>query len=286
MFLLHEKHIPRKRFGQHFLTNEHIADRIVECADIGSEAIVLEIGPGKGILTERILKQASDVFAIEIDHDLVKMLQVRFGHMKGFHLIEADILSLDLEGFLKDFHQRIKVVANIPYNISSPIIELFIRNRGLISRAVIMVQKEVARRLLARPGTKDYGLATLNLALCAEGSRIMDVKPGSFYPTPEVMSSVISLVFSTQYRYPLENEEFFRLITGVVFRQRRKMLRNTLIPFLTAKGISEWKIKDLLISSGIDIRLRPESLDVGDFVRMSNILVKTLSHKNGLEYLP
>ena len=270
MAVVHGKHIPRKRFGQHFLVNEHIADRIVESAAIGPDDTVLEIGPGKGILTARILGLARNLFAVEIDRDLAATLRKRFEGARGFHLVEADILTLDLDALLENVSTPIKVVSNIPYNISSPIIEYLIRNRGLVSGAVLMVQKEVARRLLSDAGSKDYGLTTLNLSLCANGKKVMDVRPGSFYPPPGVMSSVISLVFSEKYHYPLEDEAVFRTITGVAFRQRRKMIRNTLIPFFISKGMSQPDAANILLSAGIDLQVRPETITVGDFVKISN----------------
>ena len=277
MAVINKRHSPRKRFGQHFLINRHTADRIVESAAIESDDTVLEIGPGKGILTEKILRRAHTVFAVEIDRDLTAMLRERFGSEKSFYLIEADILSLDLGELLEGVAARIKVVSNIPYYISAPIIEFLIQNRAYISEAVLMVQKEVAQRLLAAPGSKDYGLTTLNLALCAEGRKVMEVKPEAFNPPPEVMSSVISLVFNEQYRYPLDNESNFRIITGVAFRQRRKMMRNTLIPFFVSKGIPKPQAIKLLFSAGIDPQARPESLDVANFVKVSNAFVKMLS---------
>ena len=133
-----------------------------------------------------------------------------------------------------------------------------------------MVQKEVAERFLADPGSKKYGLTTLNLALCARGRKIMEVKPGAFKPEPKVMSTVISLVLTEQYHYPLVSETVFRTLTGIAFRQRRKMLRNTLIPFFVSNGITKQQALDILLSAGIDPKSRPESVDVSDFVKICN----------------
>jgi len=177
-----------------------------------------------------------------------------------------------LNELFKDVSGRIKVVSNIPYNISTPIIELLCRNRKLVSDAVLMVQKEVARRLLSEPGSKEYGLTTLNLALCAKGRRVMDVKPEAFNPRPEVMSGVISLVFSEKLLYSLESEDIFRTITGVAFRQRRKMVRNTLVPYMILQGISKSDALGLLTSGGINPMSRPETLGVEDFVNVSNAI--------------
>ena len=269
-------HRPSKSLGQHFLVNGRIADRIVECAGLKEDDTVLEIGPGRGILTGRLLERAGNVTAVEIDRNLIGFLKERFGEYKGFTLFEADVLKIDLKEIFKGVSGRIKVVSNIPYNISTPIIEILCRNRKLVSEAVLMVQKEVARRLFSQPGTKEYGLTTLNLALCAEGRRIMDVKPGAFDPPPEVISSVISLVFSGDLRYPLENEDIFRRLTGFSFRQRRKMIRNTAIPYMISQGISKADSLDLLSSAGIDPVSRPETLDVEAFVNLSNRINRTL----------
>ncbi len=269
---MNDRYRPDKKFGQHFLIDGHIADRIVDSAGIKSDDTVLEIGPGKGVLTERLLERTCNVTAVEIDRNLSMLLKEKFDERNGFKLVEADILHVDLNELFKDVSGRIKVVSNIPYNISTPIIELLCRNRKLVSDAVLMVQKEVARRLLSGPGSKDYGLTTLNLALCAKGRRVMDVKPEAFNPRPEVMSSVISLVFSEKLLYSLESEDIFRTITGVAFRQRRKMVRNTLVPYMILQGISKSDALGLLTSGGINPMSRPETLGVEDFVNVSNAI--------------
>ena len=274
---MNNDHRSRKSLGQHFLIDGRIADRIVDSAGIEPEDTVLEIGPGKGILTERLLERTCNLTVVEIDRDLLGILNERFGKRKGFRIVEADILKIDLRELFKDVSGRIKVVSNIPYNISTPIIELLCRNRALVSEAVLMVQKEVARRLLSKPGSKDYGLTTLNLALCAKGRMVMKVKPGVFDPPPEVMSSVISLVFSVNLLYSLESEESFRTITGVAFRQRRKMIRNTLIPHMVSQGISKSGALNLLSKEGINPMSRPETLDVKDFVNLSNAITMSLA---------
>ncbi|MCE5250822.1 16S rRNA (adenine(1518)-N(6)/adenine(1519)-N(6))-dimethyltransferase RsmA [bacterium] len=270
-------HRAQKRFGQHFLTDRRTADRIVGIAEIGPDDIVLEIGPGKGILTGFLLDRAGHVTAVEIDRDLVGMLRDIFADQGNFRLIEADILGLDLNGLFGDAGRRITVVSNLPYNISTPVIELLIRNRKLVANAVLMVQREVARRLCAVPGTKDYGLTTLNLALCARCRKMLDIKPGAFDPPPEVVSSVISITFNEGSLYPLRNEKLFREITGAAFRMRRKMIRNSMVPFMLSRGISGVRAADMLADAGIDPMSRPETLDVSKFVAVSNSVDAALS---------
>ncbi|MCD6308962.1 MAG: ribosomal RNA small subunit methyltransferase A [Candidatus Latescibacteria bacterium] len=263
-------HRPRKRFGQHFLTDGRIADRIVGSAGIGPDDVVLEIGPGKGILTGRLIERAREVVAVEIDRDLAGALEVRFGGKGSFRLIAGDILTVDIGGIAGKYERRIVVVSNIPYNISAPIVELLAANHRYLSRAVIMLQREVAQRLLAEPGSRDYGLTTLNLALYAVGRNVMDVMPGSFHPAPGVVSRVIALELAETCRYPLDDEAVFRRLTGAAFRQRRKMVRNTLLPFMAASGVSAGRASLLLESAGIDPTVRPERITVDSFVRLSN----------------
>jgi 16S rRNA (adenine1518-N6/adenine1519-N6)-dimethyltransferase len=273
----------KKRFGQHFLANSRTAFRIVEAADIQPGDIVLEIGPGKGVLTSLLLDRAMKVTAVEIDRDLIGKLSEQFGSRSGFHLIEGDILALDLQKVFRDSPGRIKVVSNLPYNISTPVIDLLIRNRALVSLAVLMIQKEVALRLLASPGSKDYGLTTINLGLCARVKKIMDVKPGAFNPPPEVMSSVVAVTFSPDYLYPLRDEKIFFEMTGAAFRHRRKMVRNTLIPYLVSEGIPEEEAGRFLERACISPTVRPENLSVSDFVKLSNALSEAFSKHNHAE---
>lgn len=274
-----DRHRPRKRFGQHFLVNGRVADKIVASANLGDTGTVLEIGPGRGVLTERLIGASREVYAVEIDRDLTAPLTERFGGEPGFHLVGGDILKLDLGAMFAGERSRITVVSNLPYNISSPVVELLAHYRKVIGKAVLMVQKEVAARLLAHPGSKDYGLLTLNFSLFAEGKKVMDVRPGSFNPPPSVMSTVLSVEFVEGCRYPLRDTGMFRAMTGAVFRQRRKMIRNTLAPFAASFGIGADVMHDMLEAAGIRPDSRPESIAVERFVELSNRFsaVSTLS---------
>ena len=260
----------RQRFGQHFLVDGRTADRIVEFAGIGAGDTILEIGPGRGILTGRLLEKAGSVTAVEIDRDLVAELYNRFSGDSRLRLVEANILDIDLKTLFEDAPGKIKVVSNIPYYISAPIIDLLIRNRTLFSAAVLMVQKEVADRLTSAPGSKEYGLTTLNLALYASCRKVMTVMPGSFRPPPEVTSSVIVITFDECPRYRLADERVFRDLTGTAFRKRRKMVRNSVIPYMLSLGIGEVDAMAVLAGAGVDQTARPETIDVSAFVAMSN----------------
>ncbi|MFC1539545.1 16S rRNA (adenine(1518)-N(6)/adenine(1519)-N(6))-dimethyltransferase RsmA [Candidatus Latescibacterota bacterium] len=274
---MNNKQRTKKKYGQHFLIDDNIADQIVDYAGISPDNTVLEIGPGKGILTERLLERTGNVTAVEIDRNLIKYLKKKFLGSKGLNLVEADILKTDLNQLFEDVRGKIKVVSNLPYYISTPIVELLCKNTKLISDAVLMIQKEVASRLIAVPGSKEFGLTTLNLGLYAKGRAVMDIKPDAFNPPPAVMSSVILLVFSDKMLYPLESEVMFRTLTGIAFRQRRKMMRNTVVPYLVSLGISNDEITDILNASGIDTSARPETINVADFVNLSNAVVKAIT---------
>jgi 16S rRNA (adenine1518-N6/adenine1519-N6)-dimethyltransferase len=264
----------KKRFGQHFLANRAIARRIAEAAKLTLDDTVLEIGPGLGMLTAELLELAGHVTAIEIDHTLFQPLRDRFGENDRFRLVEGDFLAADLDGLFPSRNNRIVVCANIPYNITSPIIERICAYRRLIGSAVLMVQREVADRLLASPGGRTYGLPTVNLALCATVRRIMTVAPGSFRPPPDVTSSVIAIDIGEELRYPLEDEALFRDLTGALFRQRRKMVRNTLSQFLASSGLDRDVLPVVLETAGIDPSVRPETIDIARFVTLANTVAQ------------
>lgn len=270
---------PKKSLGQHFLVDGRIADRIAALAEIGSDGRVLEIGPGRGILTERLVDQAGEVVAVELDRDLASGLRVQFFNKPNFRLVEADILECDIRELFDGYDGRIKVVSNIPYNISTPIVELLNRHHSMIDISVLMMQKEVAQRLVASPGTKEYGLTTLNLALVAEGRIAFDVKPGSFNPPPDVMSSIIEITYSRETRFPLDDHRLYREITGAVFRKRRKMIRNSLGSWLGERGVEKDHAFALIEQSGIDLKVRPETISPEDFVRLTNVIAGALNEK-------
>ncbi len=266
------RHRARKRFGQHFLNNGRIADRIVDSADLSPDDTVIEIGPGTGMLTMKLLERAGSVIAVEIDRDLASALRNKLGGEPRFQLIEQDILTVDLSSLPGVEGRRVKVVANIPYNITSPIIDLILANREVVGSAVLMMQREVAHRLAAGPGSKEYGLLSLNAALFADTKKLFDVKPGSFTPPPEVTSTVVCMTVSRSSRFPLENESVFRVVTGQVFRQRRKMIRNTLPGCLPGFGVDESEAAGLLAEAEIKETVRPERVPVDAFVRLSNVI--------------
>jgi 16S rRNA (adenine1518-N6/adenine1519-N6)-dimethyltransferase len=257
---------PRKRFGQHFLADQSIAERIVALVQPRPGELVLEIGPGRGVLTQRLLARGGRLVAVEIDRDLAAHLRQRLAG-PDFRLIEGDALDLDLARLLREEgRERLLVVGNLPYNITAPLLFALLAQADHIRAAVLMVQQEVARRLAARPGTKDYSLLTVLLGLRAQVHPRLQVAPGAFRPVPQVHSAVVEVEFEPA-RYPVRDERVFGQLVRASFGQRRKMLRNSLL------GLCEGRREELeerAAEAGIDLSRRPETLSLEEFGRLSD----------------
>ena len=271
---------PRKRFAQHWLKSEKALNQIVKAADLSQDR-VLEIGPGAGILTRSLLSAAQSVVAVEIDRDLCEKLAKQLGKVDNFLLIQGDILSMELEEQLAafpKFQNPNKVVANIPYNITGPIIEKLL---GKISSPaarpfdliVLLVQKEVAERLYAKPGSRAFGALSVRVQYLAECELICDVPAKAFYPPPKVDSAVVRLrprMVKPQAISPLHLESLIKLGFG----SKRKMLRNNL------KGTIELdRLTQLLEKFQINAQCRAEDLSVAEWVALSNNLEVELGRK-------
>lgn len=266
----------KKKFGQNFLVDENIINKIIEKSDITKETAVIEIGPGLGALTEKLLHAAGHVMAYEIDDDLIPILTNNFKDQNHFTLIHQDILKSDVEQdiakHLKGFKEII-VVANLPYYITTPIL-LGLIEKGLpIDRYVCMMQKEVALRLTGKPSTKDYNSLSIAIQYRTTGKIVINVPKNVFVPAPNVDSSVIRLDKLPQPAADVKNEEhFFKLVRGS-FTQRRKTLLNNLQLIL---NISKEEIEEELNNIGISPQVRAEALSIQDFSIMSDVLGKYL----------
>lgn len=236
----------KKQFGQHFLCDAHVLGMILQAAKVGEGDRILEIGPGLGVLTEEILKEKALLTAMEIDQDLIQVLKVKFGLQESFSLIEGDALALDWERELKD-SAPLKIVANLPYNISSPLFFKMVEHKGLFRSMTLMLQREVALRLLDRgegKHKKDYGTLSVISALHFESRLICEVPPESFDPPPKVDSAVIHLV---PKEAKIHDEEGFLRFLKLLFSNRRKQLATTLkkqVPELHAR-LSEAELQAL-----------------------------------------
>jgi 16S rRNA (adenine1518-N6/adenine1519-N6)-dimethyltransferase len=255
---------PKKRYGQHFLQGAW-ADKVVEAIEPRPEDHFLEIGPGPGALTLRLAPRVAHVTAIEVDHEMVALLAPRLP--PNVTLITQDFLEVDLPERLG--RERVRVAGNLPYNVSSPILFRLLdahRRYGLVSDATLMLQREVADRIEAQPGTKDYGVLSIFVQLHADVRRVLALPPGAFRPAPKVRSAVIRFSFRAP-AVPLADEGVFNEMVRSVFTQRRKTLANALAPFAALRGRSAG---DALRAAGIDGSRRAETLQLTELARLAD----------------
>lgn len=263
---------PRKNLGQSFLMEESIIKRIAETANVTENDIVVEIGAGIGVLTEYLAQNAAKVIAVELDDNLVDVLKDRLSQYNNIQIYHGNILRFDFRAIAGAGQQKIKVVGNIPYNISSPVLFYLLSFRKIIDSFVLMMQKEVVQRLVAPPGGKSYGVPSVILQMFAEVEKVLDVPASYFYPRPKVESSVMKGFFRERPFIELIDEEFFIRLVRDTFAQRRKMLINNLKKSKLLEGISESSLKESLKVAGIDSQRRGETLSIGEFGSLSNIL--------------
>lgn len=254
-----------KKLGQNFLINEEIINQIIEKADVNKNDTIIEIGPGLGSLTAKLLENANKVIAIELDSNMSNILKERFCLYDNFELIEKDVLKVDLNEIVEKY-DSVKVVANLPYYITTPIIMKLLEERLKLKSITVMVQKEVGERFCAVPNSKEYGAITISINYYTKPKIIIDVPKENFEPMPEVDSCVMKLDVRNVPPVELKNEkDFFNLIKAG-FSQRRKTINNS----LASMGISKEKIKSVLEKLGIDSKLRAENLTMEQFADISN----------------
>jgi 16S rRNA (adenine1518-N6/adenine1519-N6)-dimethyltransferase len=249
---------PLKKLGQNFLQNEYYAERIVESLNCKENDVILEIGAGKGVLTKFLLKEKyKKLSVIEIDQRLVKLLKEKFS--PDLTIIQNSILNVSIEQIAEG--GQVKIIGNIPYNITSEIIFKIVDNFKYVKRAILMIQREVANRLIADTKTKDYGILTVLIGFHCRVQRLFDVNRDDFYPIPNVDSSVICLDFDV-FQSPATDFRLFKKIVKTSFNFRRKMLRNSLKNLLN--------LSDMNAISSISLDKRPEELSIEDFVKLTN----------------
>ena len=254
---------PRKRFGQHFLAPAW-ADKVLEAIAPQTGDRFLEIGPGPGALTLRLAPRVAHLTAVEVDRDLATELAARLP--ANAEVVTEDFLEFDPAPLVAA--GPLRVAGNLPYNISSPILFKLITNADRLTDATLMLQREVADRLAARPGTKDYGVLTIFVTAQADVDRVLTLPPGAFRPAPKVHSAVVRLRFKPHV-VPAEFRDVFRRMVRSMFTQRRKTLNNALRTFADSIGQSAPAALEL---AGIDARRRPETLSLGDLVALSAAL--------------
>lgn len=272
-FLINKYNIKaNKNLGQNFLIDDNVVKTIVEKANIEKEDLVLEIGPGLGTLTNLLLEKAKKVICIELDRKMVQLLEDRFKLYKSFEIIQEDILKLDLKTLIRKIrneYKNVKIVANLPYYITTQIITKLLEDEIDLESITVMIQKEVAERLIETPGGKNTGAITYCIDYYCKTEKIIEVPKESFIPSPKVTSEVIKLTLRKKPPVETNKKEMFKIIKSA-FMQRRKTLLNS----LTNSNVFKNKEQGIQILEKlkIDINIRPEKLRLEDFANITNLL--------------
>ena len=253
-----------KKLGQNFLIKRGIVDEIVKAADLQEGEPVLEIGPGIGTLTQGLAQSGANVTAIELDTRLLEVLDTTLAQYSNVTIVHGDVLKLDVPSIMNN--EPFKVVANLPYYITTPIIMSLLESRLPIERLVVMVQKEVALRMVAKPGTKDYGALSVAVQYYTKPDIVLDVPPKSFLPAPAVTSSVIRCVLRDKPPVDVIDEKLFFRVVKAGFAQRRKTFANT----MKTTGLSKDRIEELSAKANIDGQRRGETFTLQEFADVAN----------------
>ncbi|NTW07791.1 MAG: ribosomal RNA small subunit methyltransferase A, partial [Syntrophaceae bacterium] len=243
---------------------------------VSPEDIVVEIGAGIGVLTEELAQKCRKIIAVELDENLVEVLKDKLAVYNNVEIHSGDILKYDFDSVSSTYNCKIKVIGNIPYNISSPVIFRLLNFRLAIDDFILMLQKEVVQRLVAKPNNKSYGVPSVLLQMFASVEKVFDVPAACFYPKPKVESAVMKGTFLKKPAVELSSEVLFTKLVKAAFAQRRKMLINNLKNSSMMNDIGENVLKDILVSAGIDGRRRGETLSVAEYGRLSNLLQKAI----------
>ena len=259
----------KKSFGQNFLIDSHVTDKIIRAAEIGKDDNVLEIGPGIGTLTQYLAEAAGRVVAVEIDEKLIPVLEETLSGYDNVKVINEDILKCDIDSIFGG--EPFKVVANLPYYITTPIIMGLLEGKSHFDSITVMIQKEVADRMKAGPGTKDYGALSLAVQYYAEPYLAANVPPNCFMPRPKVGSAVIRLKRLEEPRVAVKDEKLLFGLIRAAFMERRKTLLNAVKNY-REMDISKEKVEEALVKMGIDTRIRGEALTLEQFAKLSDML--------------
>lgn len=275
LFLMKKYNITaNKNYGQNFLIDENSVDEIIYSSEISKTDLVIEIGPGLGTLTSKLLEKAGKVICIELDSKMITVLNDRFSLYNNFELLHEDVLKVDLNSLIdlnlkKSNLIKCKVVANLPYYITTPIIMKLLEEKLHLASITVMVQKEVALRLTDVPGGKDCGAITYTIHYYSNPKMILNVSKSSFIPAPKVDSAVIKLDILENNNFNITNEKLFFQIIKYAFMQKRKTLLNSLT---NSKIASKETLEKMLLSLNLNPSIRAERLSIEDFVNISNYL--------------
>lgn len=261
----------KKGFGQNFLVDDSVLEKIVEAGNVSKEDTVLEIGPGLGNLTEYLLDKAGKVIAFEIDTDMIEILKSRFGDKDNFELVNEDIMEVNLKEYIKG---SVKVIANLPYYITTPILFKLLEYKEHVTDIVIMVQREVAERLLATPKGKEYGVLTVNTNYVSDASLVTIVPNTSFIPAPNVTSAVVKLEINIDKAKGIEDEELFKRLVKAAFSARRKKVINSVMN-ANVFSVTKEELTSYIVSLGFSENVRAEEIPTEKYIELANMLKKS-----------
>jgi 16S rRNA (adenine1518-N6/adenine1519-N6)-dimethyltransferase len=259
---------PQKRFGQNFLIDKNILGKILQAISISADDTILEIGPGRGMLTKELTKAAKKVIAVELDKYLCNLLKSELKSLDNLQLFNEDILEFALRKTLRQarINKKIKIIGNIPYNITTPILEYIFENIDLWQGAYLMLQKELALRLMAKPGTKDYSSLSCFVNFYTEAKILFKVRRSCFRPQPKVDSCFVRLLPRLKNYWPVKDKAILFKVIRSAFSQRRKNILNAL-----SLLVDKDKLIGILAKLNLDTNLRPENLSLTDYIRISNV---------------
>lgn len=276
-FIMDQYHIKaNKSLGQNFLIREEVVETIVNSSEVEKQDLVIEIGPGLGTLTACLLERAGKVICVELDNKMMHILKDRFSLYQNFELIHQDILKVDLRELIEKEKQKgeiksVKIVANLPYYITTPIIMKLLEEQLPLESITVMIQKEVADRLIAIPGERETGSITYRVYYYAQAQGILEVPKSSFIPEPEVLSKIIKLTIRQKPPVKVENTELMFKVIKCAFMQRRKTLLNALV------NTNMFKSKEMgmqiLQKLHLDSNIRPENLKLEDYANICRLLL-------------
>lgn len=261
---------PKKSLGQNFLVDKNIREKIIQSGNLKKSDVVLEIGPGRGELTALLLEKVRKVIAVEIDPGLCAILRDKFSAYKNFELINQDILKCNIRDFIQK-DKKLKVVANLPYYISTPIITRLFKHKEVIKEIFLTLQKELASRLTTGPGSKEYGSISCFIQFYSNAQILFPIKNTSFWPAPKVDSCFLKLKILSKPKVRVISEQVFFKLVRAAFNQRRKSLKNSLGSLLPQP-----LLKDCLKSAKLKPGLRAEDLSLADFARLANCVNQNL----------
>jgi 16S rRNA (adenine1518-N6/adenine1519-N6)-dimethyltransferase len=259
---------PLKRLGQNFLIDKNVRKKIINALPLDGKNVAIEIGAGFGVMTFEIAEKAKKIFAVEKDPKICRIMAPLFSEKKNLELIQGDILDLDIKA-LTPKNSRMLIFGNIPYYITTPVIEKIIENKQFISASYIVMQNEVASRIVALPGSKVYGALSCFVQFYAKSEKLFKIKKNSFYPTPKVDSCLLKMEFFDEPQVKVRNKELmFRIIRKAFLQRRKKVLNSLAHAHFLSKDRDEWK--EIFENCGIDASKRAEDLSVRDYARISD----------------